>query len=315
MASYVQKLCPQLRIGIGHGQLPERALEKVMHDFIEKRIDVLVATMIIENGLDIPSVNTMIVNRADAFGLSQLYQPRGRVGRGTQKAYCHFMVPSGRVLTETAMKRLRAIAEFDERGSGFGLAMRDLEIRGSGNILGAEQSGHIISVGFEMYCRLVDEAVREVKGMPLEDRPEPRLTTDIAAFLPDEYVADAEEKVGFYKRLADVSDLEGVDALREELEDRFGRLTPEASALFDLRRLRLLGALVETASISLRNNKLEVELLQSPRPEVLRGWMRNITHPVEFATSGRFALLARGSLENALEILTAMAPDEPEETD
>ncbi|HET9233158.1 MAG TPA: transcription-repair coupling factor, partial [Candidatus Eisenbacteria bacterium] len=205
MAGYVQKLCPQLRVGIAHGQLPERALETVMHDFTERRYDVLVSTMIIENGLDIPSVNTMIVNRADAFGLSQLYQLRGRVGRSTEKAFCYFLVPASKSLTETAMKRLRAIAEFDELGSGFALAMRDLEIRGAGNILGAEQSGHVVSVGFEMYCRLVDEAVRELRGLPLVDRPEPRLTTDLDAFLPDDYVTDAEEKVAFYKRLAEAA--------------------------------------------------------------------------------------------------------------
>jgi len=307
MAAYVQKLCPQLTVGIAHGQLPERALEKVMHDFIERRIDVLVATMIIENGLDIPSVNTMVVNRADAFGLSQLYQLRGRVGRSVQKAFCTFLVPSHRVLTETAMKRLRAIAEFDELGSGFALAMRDLEIRGSGNILGAEQSGHIVSVGFEMYCRLVEEAVRELRGLPLEDRPEPRLTTDADAYLPDEYVADAEEKVGFYKRLADAGDLEDVVELANELEDRFGRLAPEAAALFALRRIRILGGRVGAASISLRNNKMEVELGEPPTPARIKEWMKRITHPVEFATSGRFLIRAPGGVADALDLLTQMA--------
>jgi transcription-repair coupling factor (superfamily II helicase) len=306
MATYVQKLCPQLRVGVGHGQLPERVLEKVMHDFIEKRIDVLVATMIIENGLDIPSVNTMIVNRSDAFGLSQLYQLRGRVGRSTQKAYCHFLVPSSRVLTETAMKRLRAIAEFDELGSGFALAMRDLEIRGSGNILGAEQSGHVVSVGFEMYCRLVEEAVRELKGLALEDRPEPRLTTDVAAFIPDDYVEDAEEKVGFYKRLADTGDTDEVEKLREELQDRFGRLTPEAASLFDLRRVRILGGRVGAISISIRNNKMEIELAEPPTPDTIKNWMKRITLPVEFTTSGRFALKASGSVPEALELLAQM---------
>jgi transcription-repair coupling factor (superfamily II helicase) len=269
--------------------------------------------MIIENGLDIPSVNTMIVNRADAFGLSQLYQLRGRVGRSIQKASCYFLVPSHRALTQTAMKRLRAIAEFDELGSGFALAMRDLEIRGSGNILGAEQSGHIVTVGFEMYCRLVDEAVRELKGLPLEDRPEPRLTTDADAYLPDEYVADAEEKVGFYKRLAEARETEEVDALEEEIQDRFGKLAPPAAALFDLRRIRVLGGEARASSILIRNHKVEIELSDPPTPARIKDWMQAITLPVEFATSGRFVLRAPGGVPEALRLLTVMRmpPGEP----
>ncbi len=311
MGIYVQKLCPQLRVAVAHGQMAERQLEKVMHDFVERRIDVLVATMIIESGLDIPSVNTMVVNRADAFGLSQLYQLRGRVGRSTQKASCYFLVPAAKALTETAMKRLRAIAEFDELGSGFALAMRDLEIRGAGNILGREQSGHIVSVGFEMYVRLVEESVRELKGLPLEERPEPRVTTDVDAFLPDDYVTDAEEKVAFYKRLADAEDLETVGSLAEELRDRFGRLARPAEALFDLRRLKLLGGEVGLASIWLRGNKIDLELSEAPSPDTVRGWMKRITVPVEFATSGRFALKARGDLAAALDLLARMAGREP----
>jgi transcription-repair coupling factor (superfamily II helicase) len=307
MANYVQKLCPQLRVGIAHGQLPEHALEAVMHDFTERRLDVLVSTMIIENGLDIPSVNTMIVNRADAFGLSQLYQLRGRVGRSTEKAFCYFLVPAQKSLTETAMKRLRAIAEFDELGSGFALAMRDLEIRGAGNILGAEQSGHVVSVGFEMYCRLVDEAVRELKGMPLVDRPEPRLTTDLDAFLPDDYVTDAEEKVAFYKRLAEASEPAEVDTLRQEILDRFGRLNAPAAALFDLRRTRLLGRDAGAVSVAIRGGKIAVELGTAPTPDRIRGWMKRLSIPVEFATSGRFVIKARGSLSEALGLLAVLA--------
>jgi transcription-repair coupling factor (superfamily II helicase) len=211
------------------------------------------------------------------------------------------------------MKRLRAIAEFDELGSGFALAMRDLEIRGSGNILGAEQSGHVVSVGFEMYCRLVDEAVRELKGLPLEDRPEPRLTTDADAYLPDEYVSDAEEKVGFYKRLAEAGETEDVDALREEIQDRFGKLAPPAAALFDLRRMRILGGEAGATSLVIRNNKVEIELGDPPTPARIKDWMQAITLPVEFATSGRFLLRAPGGIPEALRLLTVMRrpPGEP----
>jgi transcription-repair coupling factor (superfamily II helicase) len=269
--------------------------------------------MIIENGLDIPLVNTMVVNRADRLGLSQLYQLRGRIGRSTRKAYCTFLVPSRQILTETAMKRLRAIAEFDELGSGFALAMRDLEIRGSGNILGAEQSGHIVSVGFEMYCRLVDEAVREVKGQPLEERPEPRITTDLDAFLPDDYVEDAEEKVAFYKRLADARETAEVDTLEEELADRYGRLAEPAANLFELRRLRIRGGEGGFSYISLRNKEIELEMADPPSPETLRGWMRRLREPVEFGASGRFVLRAQGGLAEASRILSALVAEK--ETD
>jgi transcription-repair coupling factor (superfamily II helicase) len=291
--------------------MAERALERVMHDLIHGRIDVLVATMIIESGLDIPSVNTLLVNRADAFGLAQLYQLRGRVGRSTQKAFCTFLVPSDKALSETAMKRLRAIAEFDELGSGFALAMRDLEIRGAGNILGKEQSGHVVAVGFEMYVRLVEEAVRELRGLPLEERPEPRLTTDVDAYLPDDYVVDAEEKVAFYKRLADATEADEVESLAAELRDRFGRLAPPAQGLFDLRRLRVLGAQSRLSSISLRGHKIELEFAAPPAPEAMREWMKRITMPVEFATSGRFVMKATGGLAEALDLVTRLAGCEP----
>ena len=290
MAVHLHKLCPMLRFGVAHGQMDEKQLEKVMLEFVEKKLDVLVATMIIENGLDIPSVNTMIVNRADALGLAQLYQLRGRVGRSSVKAWAYFLVPSRQVLTESAMKRLRAIAEFDELGSGFALAMRDLEIRGAGNLLGAQQSGFVAAVGFDMYCRLLDEAVKELKGLPIEETPEPRLVTDVAAFLPDEYVTDAEEKIAVYKRLADLSEPEDVDRMLAEMTDRFGRLTPEAKALFDLRRLKILGRKAGALQIQVRGPKVEIALAQPPNKEMLKGWMSRLTVPVEFAAGDRFSL-------------------------
>ncbi|NNF07158.1 MAG: DEAD/DEAH box helicase, partial [Candidatus Eisenbacteria bacterium] len=307
IANYLRKLCPQLTFGVAHGQMTSKNLESIMHDFTHGKFDVLVATMIIENGLDIPTVNTMLVNRADAFGLAQLYQLRGRVGRSTQKAYCTFLIPARRALTENAMKRLRAIAEFDELGSGFALAMRDLEIRGAGNILGREQSGFLVSIGFEMYCRLLEEAVRELKGLPIEDRPEPRLSTDADTFLPDDYVEEAEQKVAFYKRLADCRDTDSVDVLEAELLDRFGRLALPAEALFDLRRVRILGAELGMLAISIRKEKIEFELAAPPAPGALKEWMQRIKHPVEFSASGRFVLKAKGELGEALMLLQQMA--------
>jgi transcription-repair coupling factor (superfamily II helicase) len=301
MAVYVHKLCPMLRIGIAHGQMAEHQLEKVMIDFIEKKLDVLVSTMIIENGLDIPSVNTLIVNRSDAFGLAQLYQLRGRVGRSSVKAYAYFLVPSRQSLTEGAMKRLRAIAEFDELGSGFALAMRDLEIRGAGNLLGAEQHGFVVSVGFDMYCRLLDEAVKELKGLPADESPEPRLVTDVAAFLSDEVVTDAEEKIALYKRLADARELEDVDGLLEEMTDRFGRLSAEARALIELRRIRVLGRLVGAAQVSVKGGRIEVEMAAAPDKEKLKEWMGRLTVPVEFAAGTRFLIKAKAAGADGLD--------------
>jgi transcription-repair coupling factor (superfamily II helicase) len=316
MAVFLHKLCPMLRIGVAHGQMAEHQLEKVMLDFIEKKLDVLVSTMIIENGLDIPSVNTLIVNRSDAFGLAQLYQLRGRVGRSNVKAYAYFLVPSRQALTEGAMKRLRAIAEFDELGSGFALAMRDLEIRGAGNLLGAEQHGFVAAVGFDMYCRLLDEAVKELKGLPVEERPEPRLVTDLAAFFPDEYVQDAEEKIALYKRLADAREPSDVQVLETEMTDRFGRLTPEARALFHLRRLKVLGRAIGAGLIQVRGERIEVEMASPPTQEVVKGWMRRLTIPVEFAAGTRFALKVKKAgndpLGLAVRLLTEMAGEEPE---
>src|SRR5690606_22361437 len=168
----------------------ERALEEVMRAFLDGEYDVLVSTMIIESGLDLPNVNTIIINRGDTFGLSQLYQLRGRVGRSARKAFAYLLLPSNRVITEQAQKRLKAIEEFEDLGSGYQLALRDLEIRGAGDLLGSQQSGFIISVGFELYCQLLEEAVRELKGQPTEERREPKMSTDLEAYLPDEYVPD-----------------------------------------------------------------------------------------------------------------------------
>ena len=180
---------------MAHGQMPERQLEKVMMDFINHKYDVLVCTMIIESGVDIPAVNTILINRADAFGLAQLYQLRGRVGRDQYQAYGYMFYPQGWAITEGAQKRLRVIEEFTDLGSGFKIALRDLEIRGTGNILGSEQHGHITVVGYDMYCKLLEEAVQKLKGEEIEEAVETRINLPIEAYLPDDYVPDSRQKV------------------------------------------------------------------------------------------------------------------------
>jgi transcription-repair coupling factor (superfamily II helicase) len=307
----LMKLLPQVRVAIGHGQMAERDLERVMLDFLERKSDVLVSTMIIESGLDIPTVNTLIVDRADTLGLAQLYQLRGRVGRSSHRAYAYLLVPSRRVLTEDAEKRLRVIEEFDELGVGFKVALKDLEIRGAGNMLGPEQSGFIIGLGFDLYVKLLEEAVSTLKGDAAEVAPEPRLLTDWSAYLQDDYVPDEHEKLDLYRRLADTRTLDGLDTLTLELLDRFGQLPPPAVALFELRRLRLLGRDSGVEALRLMHDTAEIVLRRPLRPDEIRTLVGMLNFQVEFFTGREFGLRLRARdlvlLNRTRELLQALA--------
>ncbi|MCZ6676946.1 MAG: transcription-repair coupling factor [Candidatus Poribacteria bacterium] len=240
IATAVQDLVPQARIGTAHGQLPERQLEQVMMDFINYKYDVLVCTMIIESGLDIPNVNTILINRADALGLAQLYQLRGRVGRAQFQAYGYLFYPQGRAITEGAQKRLRIIEEFTDLGSGFKIALRDLEIRGTGNILGPEQHGQIAAVGYDMYCKLLEEAVHKLKGEEVEETIETRINLPIEAYLPDAYVPDSRQKVALYKKIADLKTEVDRKELEEEMKDRYGKIPQPVQMLLEIADLKQL---------------------------------------------------------------------------
>ena len=220
----LQKLVPEARIAIAHGQMRENALEDVMLDFSQQKFDVLLCTTIIESGLDIPLANTLIIYDADHFGLSQLYQTRGRVGRSNRLAYAYFTVRPGKVLSETAQKRLDAIREFTEFGSGFRIAMRDLELRGAGNLLGPQQSGHLANIGYDLYCKLLEEAVLEAQGQePVRNRDiETRMDVHVNAYLPAEYVTGDRQRLEVYKRIASIRTAEQRDDIEDELIDRFG---------------------------------------------------------------------------------------------
>ena len=314
-ATMVQQLVPQVTVGVAHGQMHERELEHVMLEFTEGRLDVLVATMIIESGLDIPSVNTLIVDRADTLGLAQLYQLRGRVGRSSHRAHAYLMVPGRRVLTEEAEKRLRVIEEFDELGVGFKVALKDMEIRGAGNMLGPEQHGHIVGLGFDLYVKLLEEAVAHLKGEVESLRPEPRLLTDWSAYLPDDYVPDEHEKLALYRRLAEARNDGAVDDFTLELMDRFGQLPPPAVALVELRRLRVLGrgsdesaALVE--SLKVLHEVAEVTLTRPLRPVEIASVVGSLNFQVEFFSGREFGLRLRGAdlvlLNRARELLVAL---------
>jgi transcription-repair coupling factor (superfamily II helicase) len=267
-ARRVAELVPDARIGIAHGQMDERSLERSMLEFADAKTNVLVCTTIIESGLDMPTVNTLIVERADLLGLSQMYQLRGRVGRAHERAYAYLFFPPDRALSEGAHERLKTISEHTGLGSGFRIAMRDLEIRGAGNLLGGEQHGHIAEVGFDLYVKLMASAVDEARGMiegaVLEEEPEVRIDLPLQAFIPKDYVADENLRLEAYRRIAAARDPEELEEVRKELEDRYGSpIPPTVEALFDiadLRRVMIANGITEATTVakSLRIRPLEL---------------------------------------------------------
>jgi transcription-repair coupling factor (superfamily II helicase) len=239
IAALVREMVPEASVVVAHGQMEERALERAMDAFLEGRADVLIATAIIENGLDIPNANTLIVNRADRFGLAQLYQLRGRVGRSDRLAFAYLLVPAERSLSQEARARLAAILEFADLGAGFRIAARDLEIRGAGNLLGAEQHGHLRAVGYETYCHLLEEAVRELRGEaapPAATVVELRLGLDLR--LPESYISEETLRLAVYRRIASARTDEELASLRQELVDRFGQAPRQLEHLLLHQRVR-----------------------------------------------------------------------------
>lgn len=260
----IQRIVPGIRTAVAHGQMHEHDLERVMLNFTDGKYDCLVATMIIESGLDLPHVNTMLINRADRFGLAQLYQLRGRVGRSEKRAFAYLFTPPFQLLTSEAVQRLRTIEEFTELGSGFQIAMRDLEIRGAGNLLGVEQSGNMNAVGYDLYMKLVEEAVLEIKqeseGKSLRETvfPECQIEMDKDAFLSEKYVPDENLRVNLYKRLSMFQSVVEIDGFSRELSDRFGRIPIEAENLMDMARLKIMGQEKGLKRIAVHQNRLEL---------------------------------------------------------
>jgi len=266
VAGMIQKFVPDVKIAIAHGQMDGAKLEKTMLDFIEGDYDVLLATKIIESGLDIPNVNTIIINEANHYGLSELHQMRGRVGRSNKKAFCYLLAPPQMALTEEARKRLQAIEEFSSLGSGFNIAMRDLDIRGAGNILGAEQSGFISDIGFEMYQKILDEALQELKAKEFEEQnishkpsefvSECQLDTDLNALFPDDYIENIGERLSLYKELSQIDTEDNLLHFQRSLEDRFGKLPQAAHNLIESIRIKWLGKELGFEMIRVKNNIL-----------------------------------------------------------
>jgi len=269
IAAKLQDLVPEAKIAVAHGQMPEAELERVMSDFAEGKSDILVCSTIIESGLDMPNVNTLIVNRADRFGLTQLYQLRGRVGRGANLAHAYFLYDREKMLTPTAEKRLKTIFEATELGAGFNIALKDLEIRGAGTLLGVRQSGFISAVGFSLYTRLLAEAVEaqraklsgkpETKPSPL---PPPTIDLPFKTFIPEDYVADVETRLSLYQKLARVDREEQVEALAQEFGDRFGKLPTEVKNLLYALRIKLLAARAGVESVSTEDGQIIIRLFE-----------------------------------------------------
>lgn len=254
--SQIMKMFPDLRVAVVHGQMDETRIEDIMARFIAQEYDVLVATSIIESGLDIPNANTIIVEDADKMGLAQLYQLRGRVGRSARLAYAYFTFRPNKVLTIPAEKRLEAIREFTELGAGYQIALRDLEIRGAGNLLGAEQHGFIASVGFDLYTDMLSQAVRELRGQPVELVPEPVIEMAVDAYLPDNYVVEPRLKIDLYKRLVSAGSLDIVAAIHEEIEDRFGPMPEAVANLVRLSEVRVLAKALRLTGIAHKGERL-----------------------------------------------------------
>lgn len=286
MAARLADIVPEADIVVGHGRMKGMELENVIMDFMRKKYHILVSTMIIEAGMDIPNVNTIFINRADRFGLSQLYQLRGRVGRSYQKAYCYLVIPPLRALKPDAIRRLETIEEFTDLGSGIQIALRDLEIRGAGNVLGAEQSGFIDQIGFETYMKILEESINELLPQEAKEQAgesvladECKVDADVDAYLPQVYVELPAERVDIYRRLAHAASTSEIDAILDEVRDRFGKLPEEAANLFYMARARLLGRLAGLRRVMVKRQTVtgafSEKLLGSPRDE-MQAWLSNM---------------------------------------
>jgi transcription-repair coupling factor (superfamily II helicase) len=317
IASRIQELVPGARVVVGHGQMGEKDLEGVMLAFMHHEFDVLVATTIIENGLDIPLANTIIINRADRHGLSELYQLRGRVGRSNRRAYSYLLIPPERELTDIARRRLAALKEFSDLGAGFKIAALDLELRGAGNMLGGEQSGHIEAVGFELYTSMLEAAVKEMKGEGSEERPSTQLNLGIALRIDESYVAEENQRLRLYKKIAGAENEKAIADLRAEMEDRYGALPDATVYLLEAAALRLECERLGVAQIDRKRAELQIRFTEKAAIDpqhLMRLVARNAKRGAQFTPQGllKFPLAATRPDDVLLEIrdlLVKLAPD------
>ena len=271
IAAHIQKIVPNARIAIGHGQMNEKALENIMLDFIAYKYDVLVATTIIENGIDIPRANTIIINRADNYGLSQLYQLRGRVGRSNRRAYAYLLIPSELELTPIARRRLSAIREFSDLGAGFRIAALDLELRGAGNILGGQQSGQIDVLGFDLYTKMLERTIQELKGEEIEDEQGVSLNLGVDVSIPNDYINETSQRLRTYKRISSADSEETLRRIYAEINDRYGKMSESVENLFEYARLRKLAEEMHIVSVDKTKDGFAIKLGENAKiaPEKL----------------------------------------------
>ena len=304
IAALVQRLVPQARIVVAHGQMNEREMERVMLDFVDFKHDLLVSTTIIENGIDIPRANTIIINRADNYGLSQLYQLRGRVGRSNRRAYAYLLIPSEAELTAIARRRLAAIREFSDLGAGFRVAALDLELRGAGNLLGGQQSGHMDALGFDLYTQMLERTVAELRGEEVEDEASVSINLGVDVAIPENYISDMGQRLRTYKRVASARDDETLAQIRRETEDRYGRLPEPVARLFDYARLRRTAEQMRVASIDRTPTGLALKLRENARvaAEKLLALVRG-REGASFSPTGVLRIdLAEGEAEMVIDV-------------
>jgi transcription-repair coupling factor (superfamily II helicase) len=286
IAQHIGRMIPRARIAVGHGQMRERELEEVMRRFVEGEVDVLVSTLIVESGLDVPNANTMFVNRADMFGLAQLYQLRGRVGRSHRRAYCYLLAADS--MDDDSERRLKILEHHTELGSGYRIALKDMELRGAGNLLGPEQSGFVHAVGFDLYLRMLEETVQRVIGGGDGPKMQPAdISLDVAAYIPDEYMPSQDAKLDVYRRLTAMTEPEAIAVLRAEVRDRFGVLPPQASHFFMSALLRVLGGRIGIETLSVRGNEARITFRGSAVPS-MKG-ISSAFHEVQFQAEVRRA--------------------------
>jgi transcription-repair coupling factor (superfamily II helicase) len=313
IGEYLRRLLPEVRLAIGHGQMPAAQLEKVMLTFMNREVDVLLCTAIIESGLDISNANTILIHNADHFGLAQLYQLRGRVGRSNRRAFCYLFVPPEGQMTAEAQRRIEAVQELSELGSGFRLATEDLEIRGAGELLGADQSGHIGSIGYDLYMEMLEQAIERLRGQEVDEPVEPEIRLPLPALLPESYVPDPSQRLVLYKQLSSTRDDAELDAARADLLDRFGALPPEAENLVGVVRLRLRCRRLGVDSVEVARGELALRLGERTRidPRRLAWLLERPGAQVRVAPEHRVFLALRqagDALAEALGLLELLAP-------
>ena len=300
IAALIQKIVPNARIAIGHGQMNEKALENIMLDFIDYKYDVLVATTIIENGIDIPRANTIIINRADNYGLSQLYQLRGRVGRSNRRAYAYLLIPGELELTPIARRRLSAIREFSDLGAGFRIAALDLELRGAGNILGGQQSGQLDALGFDLYTKMLERTISELKGETVEDETSVSINLGADVSIPNDYISETSQRLRTYKRISSADSEETLRRIYEEIQDRYGKIPESAENLFEYARLRRLAEELHIVSVDKTKDGFAVKLSENAKiaPEKLMNFLAE-NEGSKFSPSGILQIVVK--VENLIE--------------